>query len=116
MLVNERTTESVVRSTTTQGGNSEPRSRPEQLHAASRGILKPAPTQFPQTTELYSKARSPVLSQKLLDFFELLLRQFAFSFHSGIANLSKKYTPFVIRSRSPQEVMKQVRVVRDNAP
>lgn len=42
MLVNERSTESVVRSTATQGGHSEPRSRPEKFSKVSTGLKKVA--------------------------------------------------------------------------
>jgi hypothetical protein len=43
MLVNERSSESVVRSTATQGGNSEPRSRPEKFSKVSIGLKRVAP-------------------------------------------------------------------------
>jgi hypothetical protein len=43
MLVNERSTESVVRSTATQGRNSEPRSRPGKFSKVSTGLKNVAP-------------------------------------------------------------------------
>jgi hypothetical protein len=43
MLINERSTESVVRSTAAQGRNSEPRSRPEKFSKVSPTLKKVAP-------------------------------------------------------------------------